>query len=516
MTTYHNPILPGFYPDPSICRAGDDYYLVTSTFEYFPGVPIFHSRNLVDWEQIGHCLTRSSQLPLAGAAASSGIFAPTIRHHNGRFYMVTTHMSDKGHFYVYADNPAGEWSEPIWVSVGDNASPYESIDPSLCFDDDGTVYFTCNQFGMGIIQFEIDIETGKRLTEARPIWTGTGGAHAEAPHLYKIDGIYYLLIAEGGTHVGHMVTIARSDSPYGPFEPCPDNPVLTHRSTGHPIQATGHADLLQAANGSWWMVFLGIRPKWPNGFPLCHNIGRETFLTPVQWSDDGWPIVGNSGIVDLEMETNELPGAPNPQRQPLYRDDFTLPELDLRWNFLRNPNDDDWSLGNDPGYLQLNGSAVTLDDVDSPAFIGRRQQHHRVHAETRLNFNPASDNEEAGLTVFMNERHHYEIAVTRRNDQNTVIIRQHIGNLAAVTAEVPLPAKAVILAVDADEDHYRFSYGLDGEELQHLDTGEMRYLTTEIAGGFTGVYFGLYATGNGQRSTSSARFDYFDYVPEDA
>ena len=512
---YRNPILPGFYPDPSICRAGDDYYLVASTFEYFPGVPIFHSRNLADWEQIGHCLTRPSQLPLSDTSASSGVYAPTIRHHNGRFYMVTTHFPDKGHFFVYADDPTGEWSDPIWVRVGDDVASYESIDPSLFFDDDGKVYFTCNQFGKGIIQLEIDIETGERVREAQTIWTGTGGSHAEAPHLYKINGMYYLVIAEGGTHIGHMVTIARSESPYGPFEPCPHNPILTHRSTDHIIQATGHADLLQAANGSWWAVCLGIQQKWPNGFPPCHNIGRETFLAPVTWDDEGWPTVGNNGMIDLEMETDQLPGEPAPQTSAQYRDDFTLPELDMRWNFIRNPQADAWSLGNDPGYLQLNGSAVTLDDMDSPTFIGRRQQHHRLHAETRLHFDPATDNEEAGLTAYMNDRHHYEIAVTQREGQNVVIVRQHIGMLSAVVAEAPLSSDVVILAVDIDEDEYRFSYGADGEELQYLATGEMRYLSTEIAGGFTGVYLGLYATGNGQPSTTPARFDYFDYVPEE-
>jgi xylan 1,4-beta-xylosidase len=513
---FRNPVIPGFYPDPSVCRVGEDFYLVTSTFEYFPGVPVFHSRNLVDWKQIGHCLTRPEQLPLAGCRSSGGIYAPTIRYHEGRFYMVTTNVTDKGHFYVYTDDPTGEWSDPIWVGVdGDTPGFASSIDSSLFFDDDGKVYFTCNERFRGIIQFEIDIETGRHLTEKRFIWEGTGGGYPEAPHLYKINGLYYLLIAEGGTHAGHMVTIARSDNPYGPFAPCPHNPILTHRSSYNPIQATGHAELFEAADGSWWQVCLAIRPQTPGGFPAWHNLGRETFLAPVQWTDDGWPVFGNNGMIALEMEVDHLPGDLPPAGPAThnYHDDFILPELDLGWNFLRNPHAEDWSLEANPGTLQLNGSALTLNEVASPAFIGRRQQHHHCHAETGLRFNPARVNEEAGLTAFMNERHHYDIAITRRNGQRSIIVRCRIGSLSAIVAEEPLTAEHVILAADADDERYVLSYGTVGGDLKPLASGEARHLSTEVAGGFTGVYFGLYATGNGQRSTTPANFDYFEYRP---
>ena len=214
-----NPIIPGFYPDPSICRVGRDYYLVTSSFEYFPGVPIFHSRDLVHWRQIGHCLTRPSQLPLHEAKASKGIYAPTLRHHAGRFYMVTTNTSHGGNFWVTAEDPAGEWSEPVWLDQ-------PGIDPSLLFDD-GKVYLTSS----GNAQCQIDPATGKRLGDLRRTWAGTGGGFLEAPHLYKIRGRYYLVTAEGGTGRGHMVTIARADNPWGPFENCPHNPILSNRGS---------------------------------------------------------------------------------------------------------------------------------------------------------------------------------------------------------------------------------------------------------------------------------------------
>lgn len=277
MDHFSNPIIPGFYPDPSMCRVGNDYYLVTSTFEYFPGVPLFHSRDLIHWRQIGHCLTRSSQLPLEKAGSSGGIYAPTLRYHNGKFYMVTTNVA-VGNFFVYADDPAGEWSEPVWLE-------HKGIDPSLFFDDDGKVYFTWTTDNQ-IWQCEIDINTGATLTKPRPIWSGTGGRYPEAPHLYKINGTYYLLIAEGGTEYGHMVTLARADSPWGSFESCPHNPILTHRHRGaNPIQGTGHADLVEAHDGSWWMVFLAFRTL--AHYQNFHHLGRETFLAPVKWDEAG-------------------------------------------------------------------------------------------------------------------------------------------------------------------------------------------------------------------------------------
>jgi alpha-N-arabinofuranosidase len=500
-----NPVIPGYYPDPSICRVGQDYYLVTSTFEYFPGVPVFHSRDLANWRQIGHCLTRPSQLPLEGCRSSGGIFAPTIRYHNGTFYMVTTNVTGGGHFYVSAVDPAGEWSEPIWYDQG-----VRGIDPSLFFDDDGTVYFTSTGGpGMGIVQTTLDIATGQRLCEPRSIWNGTGGSSPEAPHLYKIGGTYYLMLAEGGTEYGHMVTIARSDNPWGPFESCPFNPILSNRSTPRPIQATGHADLFQAHDGSWWLVFLGIRPR--GGYPSFHVLGRETFLAPVRWTEDGWPVAGEECRAGLEIE---LPWAEQPWPQPVLREEFAGPTLPLYWNHLRNPRPADYSLTARPGWMRLYGSAESVDDLASPAFIGRRQQDWFFHAETLLEFDPAQENEEAGLTALMNERHHYEVAVTRRGGERKVIVRRRIGSLSVVVAEAPLAAGPVRLSIRGNESVYRLAYAMGDAPLQVLAQGEARYLSKEVAGGFNGVYLGLYATGHGQPCTVPADFAWFDYQPE--
>ncbi len=506
-----NPVIPGFYPDPSLCRVGEDYYLVTSTFAYFPGVPVFHSRDLVHWRQIGHCLTRDSQLPLAGVASRGGIYAPTLRYHAGRFYMVTTNVRDGGgHFYVWADDPAGPWSEPVQVDTRDLG---HSIDPSLLFDDDGTVYFTCNgrKGTPGIHQFPIDIATGQRLGEIRFVWTGTGGRHPEAPHLYHIGDWYYLLIAEGGTEYAHMVTLARSTSPWGPFEACPHNPILTHRGLLDPIQATGHADLIQAPDGRWWLVCLGIRT---HGYPMVYHLGRETFLAPVTWDADGWPHVGWEGRLRAEFEAEGLVAHPWPE--PPARDNFDAPELGLDWNFLRNPHAEDWSLAERPGWLRLHGSPLTLDEVASPAFVGRRQRHFACRAETLLDFEPGRDNEEAGLTVYMNEHHHYDLAVTRRAGLGRcLIIRRRIGSLVAEEARVPLAAGPVRLGIEAREAMYTFLVAQGDAAWQPVGQGETRYLSTEVAGGFTGVYFGMFASGRGGRCTVPADFDWFEVVTLD-
>ncbi len=497
---YFDPIIAGFHPDPSICRVGQDYYLVNSSFEYFPGVPLFHSRDLLHWRQIGHCLTRTSQLDLRGIGASGGIYAPTIRHHQGMFYMITTHVNIGKHLIVTATDPAGEWSDPVWIDRG-------GIDPSLCFLDDGTVLLTWTENG-GIQQGRIDVQTGNLLGESQTIWHGTGATDPEGPHLYAIDGRYYLLIAEGGTHQGHMCTIARGDSPWGPFEPCPCNPILTHRSLRNPIQATGHGDLVQAHDGSWWLIFLGIRLA--GGFPAYHLLGRETFLAPVRW-EDGWPVVGHDGHVEPEMA---VPTFAEDIPSPLaIRDDFEQANLDLAWNFLRTPHEGKYTLAARPSWLRLSCSPATLDDQE-PMFAGRRQAHLTCQARTILDFTSQADGDEAGLTAFMNDRHHYEIALVRKQGERRLIVRQRIGPLQAVVAQCPAPDGPIELQIETTPETYTFSWSSPGGESEALARCEARYLSTEVAGGFTGVYFGLYATGNHRSSVSYADFDWFNYRSE--
>ncbi|HOV69295.1 MAG TPA: glycoside hydrolase family 43 protein, partial [Clostridia bacterium] len=480
---YNNPVIPGFNPDPSVCRVGEDYYLVTSSFEYFPGIPLYHSRDLVNWRQVGYCLTRKSQLDLTNIPAGDGIWAPTIRYHNGRFYLTCTVMGGIGNFLVYTDDIYGEWSDPVLID-------FTGIDPSLFFDDDGCVYYTGtgytdNKYGIHI--FRLDVETGKIKTEPKMIWSGTG-AYPEAPHIYKINGLYYLLIAEGGTDYGHMSSIARSASVFGPYEPCADNPIISNRSLDLPVACTGHADIIQAHNGSWWAVCLATRPV---GYPSYHPLGRETFLASVTWTEDGWPVVNQNGTINTVMEADCLPEHIWPQ--PGARDSFDRPELGLCWNFLRNPVPDSWSLVDRKGFLALNGLSSNLDGIDPVAFIGRRQQHFAVSVRTLLEFNPA-EGEEAGLTALISNSLHYELAVTMSGGVRQVIFRRRIGTLQKVENSIICDHNPIILGIDADWDMYKFFIEAHGEKT-YIGQGEARYLSSEAGAAFTGVFFGIYATG---------------------
>lgn len=498
-STFENPVLSGFYPDPSICRVGDDYYLVNSTFEYFPGVPIFHSKDLVRWRQIGHVLTRPSQLPLEKMRASGGVFAPTLRYHDGTFYLVTTNVWGTGNFYVTATDPAGPWSEPRPLDR-------EGIDPSLFFDEDGTVYYIRHVGGGDgyIGQQVLDIKTGKLVGEMKKIWGGTGGVWAEGPHMFKKDGRYYLMISEGGTSYNHCVTIARSDSPWGPFEACPHNPILTHRKRPeHPVQALGHADVVETPDG-WWAVFLGIRPQGGQ----FHHLGRETYLAPVTWNEAGWPTIGNEGAIEFEMAAPKLASHESPQSPT--RDEFDADALALDWNFLRNPRDGDWSLTERPGYLRLHGSAKTPSDQDSPAFVGRRQTGLACRASTQLEFNPTRDGDEAGLILRGNDANHVDLGVTRHDGRRQVFLRKVFGGKATEPTYHVLPSEFVELSIVARPDEYEFFYRPEGGSQVSLGKVPTRDLSTERIQGFTGVYFGLYATGNGEESTAPADFAWFD------
>lgn len=509
--TFSNPILPGFHADPSLCRVGDDYYLVTSSFEYFPGVPVYHSRDLLNWQQIGHVLTRKSQLKLDKMRASQGIFAPTIRHHNGTFYLITTLVSGGGNFYVTATNAAGPWSEPVWL---DRAG----IDPSLFFDADGKVYYTRQVDGERGYSGQqlLNLDTGQLEGEIKQLWRGTGGVWPEGPHLYKINGKYYLMISEGGTSYDHSLTVARSDSPWGPFEANPKNPILTHKHLpNEPFQALGHGDLVETPAG-WWVTFLGFRPQGGR----YHHIGRETFLAPVTW-EDGWPVINGGKPIPAVLPAPKL--KPHHWPQEPARDEFDAPKLRLVWQYLRNPVEANYSLSAKPGSLRLLGSAVTLTNVDTPTFIGRPQTALHCRAATKLSFTPQTPNEEAGLVLRGNDRNHYEIGLTQHAETRKVFFRKVLdGKTVTPVAYLDVPAGDVVLSVKAQPLRYEFFFqAADGKEI-HLGSAATRDLSTEQINtqkdtgfNFTGVYFGLFATGNGQPCAAPADFDWFEFQPLD-
>ena len=499
---YANPVISGFHPDPSICRVGSDYYLVASSFTCFPGVPVFCSRDLVHWRLLGHCLTRRGQLDLTGAECSAGIWAPTIRRHQGLFYLITTNVSHGGNFYVTADDPEGEWSDPIWVDA-------DGIDPSLFFDDDGTVYYTRREGSDSIVQAEIDVRTGKLLAKPRAIARGFSSPDIEGPHLYKIGGRYYLVAAEGGSRFGHSVTIGRAQGPWGPFTPCPHNPILTHRHlSGGPIRATGHGDLFQAHDDGWWMVFLGTRHSSYDG--LSH-LGRETFLAPVSWTHDGWPVVNGGRPIESEM-VGDFPTL-YPWPPASIREDFDGAPLDAAWVYLRNPHDENYSLSERPGHLRLKGTPATLNALDSPTFVGRRQEHLNCRFLAKLEFCPAGEGDEAGVSVYLDRRHHYEIAVTLHFGERCAAVRRTVDDLEAVVACVPLEDGPVVFSIEADPVKYAFAMRQEEGEALPLATGQTKLLGTELAASWTGVVLGLYATGNGRTAPAPADFDWAEYHP---
>lgn len=501
---YSNPVIPGFHADPSICRVGGDYYLATSSFEYFPGVPIFHSKDLVHWKQIGHALTRESQLPLTGQRSSRGIFAPTLRCHDGVFYLITTNIGLERSFYVHTRDPAGPWSEPVWIKESGTG-----MDPSLLFDDDGKVYYTRHGGGEhgGVYQAEIDIASGVLAAEPRQIWAGTGGIWPEGPHLYKVGSMYYLMISEGGTSYEHSLTMARSASPWGPFEADAANPMLTHRYRPElPLQATGHGDLVQSATGQWWMVLLGVRP-----LARQHHLGRETLLSPVAWNAQGWLTINGGQPLQEQMQASGLPAAAPwpPVRQ---RDDFAAPQLGLDWTFLRGPATGLWSLTERPGWLRLKGTQATMNDIATPAFVGRRQEHLRMRARTRLAFAPALEGQSAGLVLRQNEANHYDLRIAGAGKRRVELITT-IAGVATMVGSAPIGDGLVTLQLDAEADHYTFSYSVGKGAMRVLGSAPTAPLSSERAGGFTGVFIGLVASTTQPGPMPVADVDWFDTIP---
>lgn len=471
---YKNPVVRGMYPDPSVCRAGDKYYMVCSTFQYFPAVPVMESADMVNWKTVGHCITRKSQLDLTGADICSGIFAPTIRYHEGRFYMVTTNATSHQNFYVYTDDIYGEWSEPVCVDQ-------DGIDPSLFFED-GKTYFISNGYdeesSRSCIRIcEIDIETGKKLSETKPLWYGTGGRFMEAPHLYKFGEYYYILDAEGGTEYGHMVNYARSKSMWGPFEAFPGNPVLTNRNLGgYILQGAGHGDIIEDKDGNWWFMHLAFRQS--GQWMTYHHLGRECCLVPVTWKD-GWFYMGD-GTAALSYELPEVEAA---KQELSFQKDFASLAENKEWLFMRNYIPENHVMGENS--IKLRGTADTLFCGELPTFAAVRQNEFRENIAVTVQ----SACKEAGITVYMDASHHYDLYV---NDSKQAVLRFSIGCISKEMETVALTGDKAAFVIEAEEYGYHFYVVTDNEKIK-LGYADSKYLSSEVAGGFTGVVLGLYA-----------------------
>ncbi|KAG6852887.1 hypothetical protein C0991_008372 [Blastosporella zonata] len=546
-----NPILPGWNPDPTILRVGSDYFIATSTFEYYPGHPIYHSKDLVSWKLIGHALNRPSQLSLLGTPSDAGVWAPGLRYHDGTFYLTSTtryvytselRLFPRSFFVTTKDIFAGEWSDPIYFdSLG--------YDADLFWDTNGDVYSTWSGINnaidkiYGIWQNKIDIHTGNSLTPAEMIFAGTlpddASARPEGPHIYHINGTYYLLIAEGGTDVHHRSTIQRGPSPSGPWESNPKNPILFNGANlTNAVQDTGHADIVEGPDGRWWGVALGVRPQGGNFSHIqLVNVnppppGRETFLFPVTW-EDGWPVF-NGGLPLTEHIPTVLTDV-----SPLssYNNTFTSHTLDNTFYFVRTPYKPFHSLTARHGYLRLYANSYAPGDRDSAALILRKQTAYEETFETRLDgFRPRDSLAEAGVSVYYGDALHNEIGVTgavngtgegRYIVVRTIVQNQQVGPWALTTTNATVTTQIARYKLATADMNVRFkviaqpsSYSLgyaegDDAEFTFPATIDSVALSVAPAGGFffKGTSFGVYNTGNGKPNLVPADFKYWQQIP---
>ncbi len=515
---FYAPVLQGCYPDPAITRKGDDYYMVCSSFVMFPGVPIFHSKDLVNWTQIGHVLDRTSQLKVENAGISRGIYAPGITYnsYNDTFYMITTQIAGGfGNIVVKTKDPMKGWSDPIKLDFG-------GIDPSLFFDDDGKAYVVHNDApaegkeiysGHRVIKvWEYDIETDKIIPgtdkvivdggvdlSKKPIWI-------EAPHIYKKDGRYFLMCAEGGTGGWHSEVIFVSNSPKGPFIPAPSNPILTQRyfskDRNNKVDWAGHADLIEGPDGKYYGVFLAVRPNEKGRV----NTGRETFILPVDWSGE-FPVFEN-GLIPIEPKLKMPKGVENKTEQDgffpngnfTYTENFTSDKLDYRWIGLRAPREE--FIKPTKKGLEIHPFETTIKEVKPTSTLFYRQQHNNFSFTTAIDYKPKSEKDLAGVVALQNEGSNYVFGLTKNENGYYLLLEKNSwpNRRGAIISEIIASTQIdlnspIKLKISANGDNYEFSYAIDGSEFVNLGgivSGDI--LSTDVAGGFTGCLLGLYAT----------------------
>ena len=528
---FKNPIISGGYPDPSICKVGETFYLVNSSFEYFPGLPIHKSNDLINWELIGYGLNRESQVSsvvnLIDVQSNGGIHAPTIRYNNGVFYIISTNVyydvkknkADMVNFVVTASNPAGPWSDPIHIE----GAP--GIDPDLFFDDDGRVWYVGNQMpenpsfdGEGEIWLqELDLNQFSLVGEKHLLWRGAcGGVWAEGPHMYKKDGKYYLIIAEGGTSFNHAIMVALSENIEGPYISNPRNPILTsrHLSYDNWVNSTGHGDIVELDDGRYYMVLLGIR----NEINRSSNMGRETFIVPLTWEREPfdwkenknlWPVVSPlSGKVEKENEVIY----DNSIQSHFYnfRDDFSVKKLDLKWNFRRVPLENVYSLEKREGFLRLYSNQNIIKERDRAALMGFKQNQTHFEYFTNMTFNPENNKSEAGISIFQKDDNYLNFTVFKKDESFFIKMYAYKkGQLISKNEKLLENYKGKIkLKILFDEDKYKLFYSTRGFRYRLFDELKNDVLLSQ---GYTGAHLGLYVTSNGEDSNDYADFDYVDY-----
>jgi xylan 1,4-beta-xylosidase len=505
MTEFSNPILSGFHPDPSVCRVGDTFYLANSSFEYFPGIPLHSSTDLVTWTPIGHAVDRADQVPLGGVHDSGGLYAPTLRHHDGVFYLACTVVGGErpGSFYLTATDAAGPWSDPVWL---DDA---EGIDPTIYFADGRAWWAGCRPAASPqweqqteIWLRELDLDAGRLVGEEHVLWTGAlvGATWSEGPRLFDHDGWVYLVTAEGGTERNHAVSIARSRTVVGPFEGCPRNPILSHRHLGEqfPVQNVGHADLVETADGSWWAVALGVRPV--DGF---HILGRETFLTPVSWQE-GWPVL-NPGVGRLS-ETGSTPWPGGEPRAGTLHDDFTSSSaLGAQWLSVRGPAD---FVGLGENGLVLVATDSDLGSDGTPAFLGTRLRDPDMTAVIRV---VPPEHAIAGLALRQSAAFHLRLELSVHGDGWRADAIAHESGvdsvIGTVLGDLPEGDDDMALTAEVHGLEVRFLVAVGGET-HTVAEADARILSTERAGGFVGTLVGPFVSGGLGATVTVRGFDY--------
>ncbi|MGR3811005.1 glycoside hydrolase family 43 protein [Jiulongibacter sp. NS-SX5] len=529
--TLVNPILKGFYPDPSIVQVGSDYYLVNSTFSYFPGLPVLHSKDLKNWKQIGNVIDRPSQMDFMGERLTRGLFAPGISYYKGIYYVTCTDIDNEGNFVSTATNPAGPWSDPVKIPQ------VRGIDPSIYFDEEtDKAYIIYNSDAPDfkplysghrtIRMYEFDYKNLKVIGQEKQLVNGgvdlsKKPVWIEGPHIMKRNGWYFLYAAEGGTSVNHSEVILRSKDVWGPYVPYEGNPILTQRDLPedrlNAITSAGHAQFITGPDGKDYMVFLAVRPYEGD----YYNTGRETFIAPVTWTEDGWPMAEH-GENELryfyEADFKEVkPKKALPQNGNF---EYTLkfkkglsPEL----LFMRTI--DKSSFTTTGKGLTLNLKPETVMDFGNPAFVGKRQQHLYSTAETELDFSPISENEKAGIIILQNEDHFYYLCKSVKDSQSRIELYQSVAGKKEMEllSFAPLLTKGKLrLKIQSFADYYNFSFAEKGTEFKLLkDHLDARFLSTKTAGGFIGCMFGLYATSSGEGSENQATFKYLKYKGDD-
>ena len=528
--TIPNPILTGFYPDPSIVKVGPNYYTVHSTFSYFPGLPIMQSQDLKNWKQIGNVIDRPTQMDFMGERLTRGLFAPAISYHKGIFYVTCTDIDHDGNFVVTATNPAGPWSDPVKIPQ------VRGIDPSIYFDvETDKAYVIYNSDApenkplysghRTVRMYEFDYKTLKVVGEQKQLINGgvdisKKPVWIEGPHILKKNDWNYLYAAEGGTSVNHSEVVLRSKDVWGPYVPYEKNPILTQRDLPadrpNPVTSAGHAQIVEGPDGKDYSIFLAVRP-YEGDF---YNTGRETFLAPVEWVD-GWPIINPN---HKEVQYSQTFGFKEVKQKGAFPQNgnfgYTMKfdnGLDVSLLHLRTIDKASFSTSKKEG-LTLNLKPETVMEMGNPSFVGKRQQHLNSTAETELNFDPKNEKEKAGLVVLQDESHFYFLAKSIKNGHTQVELYKSVHRKKEVELvnSMPIANSKVTLRIESKGDKYNFTMSENGKDFKSIaENQDGKHLSTKVSGGFIGCVYGMYATSNGEKSDNKASFKYLKYSGND-